>query len=69
LGFPGDFTALLAALPTKALQGIAQKWLDTDELKADNWQFQKTHDLLANLCTLAQKARARNSDIVVWISL
>jgi len=69
LGFPRDFTASLAKLTPPLLLRITRHWLETDELKMDDWQLQDTRALLTSMQCFANKAITQNQSLIIWISL
>jgi hypothetical protein len=53
----------------REVQGPAEQWVATDELRLDRWTVEDACELLTDLRVLAQKARSESRHLWVWWSL
>ena len=66
-GLPRDFRDALAALDD--VGSAARRWVDTDELRMDEWQVEDGERVLREVSALARRARDEQRELWYWWSL
>ena len=64
---PHDFRDALADLDD--VGSAARRWVATEELQLDEWQFEDGEHVLREVSTLARRAREDGRDLWYWWSL
>ena len=64
---PRDFRDALAGLVD--IGGAARRWVATEELRMDEWQFEDGESVLREVSALARRAREDQCELWYWWSL
>ena len=64
---PRDFRDALAGLVD--IGSAARRWVATEELRMDEWQFEDGESVLREVSALARRAREEHSELWYWWSL
>jgi hypothetical protein len=64
---PGDFRDALAGLVD--VGSVARRWVATEELRLDEWQFEDCERVLREVSALARRAQEEQRDLWYWWSL
>ncbi|GAB4450376.1 MAG: hypothetical protein Fur0028_05800 [Bacteroidales bacterium] len=67
--FPEDLTKTFASIDSDKIPSIAEKWLSTEELEMDGWNFDDSKKVITEIVNHSKKALESNSEILVWMSL
>ena len=64
--FPESFVKVLAALTPAAIEGVAERWANTEELQ---WEPSEAQEVLVELVRLSETAESSSKGLYFWGSL